>query len=113
VLCFMFVAYVAMRSFGGSDDTSRRIGAGLAAAGLPAIWLVRVAVEKWRGTHPRVIYRGGLTDSDMKIAFLLGVLGMVCLGIVLVWERMILEHLRQEVDDLALEFMERDLLEEL
>ncbi len=112
VLTFMFAAYISLRSFGGDDPLTKRIGAGIAAAGLPAIWLVRVAVERWRGTHPKVVYRGGLTDSDMKIAFLIGVLGFACLAVVLVWERYCLEASRNKLDELVLEMMERDLLED-
>ncbi|MFT5433488.1 MAG: heme exporter protein C [Myxococcota bacterium] len=113
VLAFMFAAYVALRSFGGSDDMTRRIAAGLAIAGLPAIFLVRVAVQWWRGTHPRVVWTGGLDSSpDMKLAFWMGVFGMLCFCSVLTWERYRVEKAKNDVDDLALAMMERDLLEE-
>ena len=112
VLAFMFVAYTALRSFGGSDELTKRIAAGLAVAGIPAIYLVRVAVTWWRGTHPRVVWSGGLTEPDMRIAFWLGVAGIGCLAVVLTWERAKLEAARAAVDELTLELMERDLLED-
>ncbi len=112
VLCFMFAAYIALRAFGGDDPMTRRISAGLAVAGLPAIYLVRVAVTKWRGTHPRVVWRGGLTQYDMKVAFWLGVAGFASLAVVLVWERYRLEAMRNQLDELVLDMMERDLLED-
>ena len=112
VVCFMFGAYIALRSFGGDDPMTRRIAAGLAIAGAPAIYLVRVAVEKWRGTHPRVVWTGGLEAQNMKIAFWLGVAGFVCLAVVLVWDRYRLQRSRGQLDELVMEMMERDLLEE-
>jgi heme exporter protein C len=112
VLAFMFVAYTALRSFGGSDELTKRIAAGLAVAGIPAIYLVRVAVTWWRGTHPRVVWSGGLTDPDMYTAFWLGVAAFLALAIILAWERMRLEAARAAVDELTLELMERDLLED-
>jgi len=112
VLAFMFVAYTALRNFGGNDELTKRIAAGLAVAGIPAIYLVRVAVTWWRGTHPRVVWSGGLTDPNMRIAFWLGVASFVAIAVVLVWERMHLESARVAVDELALELMERDLLED-
>jgi heme exporter protein C len=113
VLAFLFAAYTALRSFGGTDDLTRRIAAGVAIAGIPAIYLVRKAVEWWRGTHPSVIYKkDGLADPDMKIAFYVGALGVACMAAVFVWERYMLEDARNEVDELVLQFMERDLLEE-
>ena len=112
VVLFLYVAYLALRSFGGDDGTSRRIAAGLAIAGMPAIYLVRVAVKLWRGTHPQVIFRGGLKDPNMLTAFLVGVVGMFILAILIVWVRYALERARMEVDAVAMEMMERDLLEE-
>ena len=112
VLAFMFVAYTALRSFGGSDELTKRIAAGLAVAGIPAIYLVRVAVTWWRGTHPRVVWSGGLTEPDMRIAFWLGVAAIGCLAVVLTWERSRLEAARAALDELTLDLMERDLLED-
>jgi len=112
VLMFMFVAYVALRAFGGDDPLTRRICAGLAIAGLPAIYLVRIAVEKWRGTHPQVVWKGGLQHPDMKTAFLLGCLAFVFISITLVWSRYRQAKTAERIEALTLELMERDLLED-
>ena len=112
IVCFLFAAYVALRSFGGNDPLTKRIAAGLAISGAPALYLVRIAVEKWRGTHPQVIWKGGLTEPDMRIAFGVGVFAFLSLSTVLVWERVMLQKSRQLLDEVILDMMERDLLEE-
>ena len=112
VVFLLYLAYLALRRYAGDDSLTKRIGAGLAALGLPAIYLVRVAVERWRGTHPQVIYKGGLTDVNMKIAFGLGIAAFAFLAIVLVWRRWELQRSRDELNELTLEMMDHDLLEE-
>ena len=112
VVCFLFAAYIALRNFGGDDPLTKRISAGLAISGAPAIYLVRVAVEKWGGTHPQVVYKGGLENMDMRIAFALGVFGFATFAVVLAWERYKLQTLKSDVDELTMMMMERDLLEE-
>ena len=112
VLLFMFIAYIALRSFGGDDPLTQRICAGLAIAGLPAIYLVRIAVEKWRGTHPQVVWKGGLKDPDMVIAFAMGVFAFLFLSTVLVIIRYRFERARSRMEALTLELLERDLLED-
>jgi len=111
VVFLLYMAYLALRRYAGDDSLTKRIGAGLAALGLPAIYLVRIAVERWRGTHPQVIYKGGLTDVNMQIAFGLGVAAFAFLAIVLVWRRWELQRSRDELNELTLEMMEHDLLE--
>jgi heme exporter protein C len=112
VLLFMFVAYVALRAFGGDDPLTPRICAGLAIAGLPAIYLVRIAVEKWRGTHPQVVWKGGLNNPDMVIAFALGCFAFICISVTLVWSRYTQAKIAARIDEITLELMERDLLED-
>lgn len=112
VVFLMYVGYLALRAYGGDDALAKRIAAGLGVAGAPAVYLVKIAVAKWRGTHPRVVWNGGLQDPDMKLAFWLGVFGFACFATVLVWQRYRLERARAEVESLTLECHERDLLEE-
>ncbi len=103
VLTLLFMAYTALRAFGGSDALTRKIAAGIAIAGIPAIYLVRVSVELWRGTHPRVVWTGGLVDPDMRIAFGVGIAAFVGLAGLLVWERIRLELAARALDELALD----------
>lgn len=112
VVFFMYVGYLALRAYGGDDSLSKRISAGLGVAGAPAVFLARQAVALWRGTHPQVVWKGGLQDPDMKIAFWLGVSGFAFLAAALVWQRYRLERARNEVESLTLECLERDLIEE-
>lgn len=112
VVMFMYAAYIALRVFGGDDGLSKQIAAGLAVAGMPAIYLIRIAVRRWRGTHPRVVWEGGLQEPNMRIAFWTAVAAFLFIAAVLTWERMRLERAKNEVTELTLEMMERDLLEE-
>lgn len=112
VIFLLYMAYLALRRYAGTDSLTKRIGAGLAALGLPGIYLVRVAVERWRGTHPQVIYKGGLEDVNMQIAFGLGVAAFACLSVVLVWRRYALQRSRDDLEALTMTMMEHDLLEE-
>ncbi len=115
VVLFMYVAYLALRSFtggAGHGDATRRIAAGLAIAGAPGVYLVKIAVEKWRGTHPRVIWSGGLQDPDMLTAFLLGIGAFVCITVSLVWMRTRLRATEDAAEGLLLDLIERDIVEE-
>lgn len=103
VLTLLFMAYTALRAFGGVDPLSARIAAGIAIAGIPAIYLVRVAVEWWGGTHPQVVWKGGLQHPDMRIAFGLGIATFVSLAAGLVALRTRMEFARQDLESLALD----------
>ena len=112
VLCLLFVAYTALRAYGGLDPLTRKIAAGIAISGIPAIYLVRVAVEWWRGTHPRVVWTGGLQDPGMRLAFGLGIAAFLSLGSLLVWQRLRLERARADFEALALDAAARFDLED-
>lgn len=55
VLFMIFACYWVIRSFGGSGSDVRRFSSILAIFGAPCIFLVHVAVTKWRGDHPNNI----------------------------------------------------------
>lgn len=63
VLFLIFTCYWIIRSFGGSGSDIRRFGAILAIFGAPCIFLVHIAVKKWRGDHPQI---EGL-DPQMRV----------------------------------------------
>ena len=52
VLFMIFTCYWVIRSFGGSGTDVRRFSSILAIFGAPCIFLVHIAVTKWRGDHP-------------------------------------------------------------
>ncbi len=112
VLTLLFMAYTALRGFGGADPLTTRIAAGIAIAGIPAIYLVRVAVEWWGGTHPQVVWKGGLENLDMRIAFGLGIATFVTLAGGLVILRTRIERARQDLESLALDAAARYDLED-
>lgn len=63
VLYLIFACYWVIRAFGGSGSEIRRFGAVLAIFGAPCIFIVHVAVSKWRGDHPNNI---GL-EPEMRV----------------------------------------------
>lgn len=99
----LFVAYLALRAYAGSDRFGRGVAAGLSILGLPGIYFIRVAVERWGGAHPQVVYKGGLTHPGMRMAFFGSVVAMVLVTATLTLLRVLVERRRQQVDALFLE----------
>lgn len=87
VAFFMFLAYMALRSFSGNDDYSKKVSAGLAVLGLPALYFIQIAVSKWGGAHPRVIFTGGLKSGGMKETFFMALGTLFLMGMLLGWLR--------------------------
>lgn len=63
VLFLIFACYWVIRSFGGSGSDVRRFGAVLAIFGAPCIFIVHIAVKKWRGDHPQI----NSLDPQMRV----------------------------------------------
>jgi heme exporter protein C len=99
----LFLAYLALRAFAGSDRFGRSVAAGLSILGIPALYFIHVAVDRWGGAHPQVVYKGGLTQIDMRIAFGLSVAAVFLLATALSWLRLSIERERQHLDALYLE----------
>jgi heme exporter protein C len=99
----LFLAYLALRAFAGSDRFGRGVAAGLSILGIPAVYFIHFAVDRWGGAHPQVVYKGGLTQPGMRLAFGLSVAGMFLLSAALVWLRLTTERERQRLDALYLE----------
>jgi heme exporter protein C len=99
----LFLAYLALRAFSGSDRFGRGVAAGLSILGIPAVYFIHVAVDRWGGAHPQVVYKGGLTQPEMRIAFGLSVGAMFLLATALAWLRVATERERQRLDALFLE----------
>lgn len=112
VLALLFAAYAALRAYGGADPLTRKIAAGIAVSGIPAIYLVRVAVEWWGGTHPRVIWTGGLEVPGMRIAFYFGIAAFVALAALLIHLQLRIERARSAFEALSLDAAARFDLEE-
>ena len=99
----LFLAYLALRAFSGGDRFGRGVAAGLSILGIPAIYFIHFAVSRWGGAHPEVVYKGGLSNPDMKLAFWLSVLAMALVSATLSVLRAAMERQRQRLDELFLE----------
>ncbi|NOZ02578.1 MAG: cytochrome c biogenesis protein CcsA [Deltaproteobacteria bacterium] len=98
----LFLAYLALRAFTGSERFGRSVAAGLAVVGLPALYFIHFAVQRWGGAHPQVVYKGGLTVPGMKLAFFLSVLAVMLVSATLALIRTQQELQARLVDDMFL-----------
>ncbi len=99
----LFLAYLALRAFAGSDRFGRGVAAGLSILGIPAVYFIHFAVERWGGAHPQVVYKGGLSQPGMRLAFGLSVAAMFLFAAALAWLRILTERERRQLDALYLE----------
>ncbi|MGE0789124.1 MAG: cytochrome c biogenesis protein [Sandaracinaceae bacterium] len=108
----IFLAYVVLRSFGGSGQAERRFAAGLAIVGLFDLPVIHYSVQRWRGTHPTVITgQGGGITAEMGQVLGLSFAFFTVLVIFLIWARARHERSIQELRALELEAAEAGLLE--
>lgn len=113
LIAMIFFAYLVLRAFGSLGEVEKRFAAALAIIGILDIPVIKYSVERWRGTHPTVVTgKGGGVHADMVPALVLSLVLFLVLSVVLIWVRARLERLRQRVQALELEAVERGLLEE-
>jgi heme exporter protein C len=109
----IFVAYLALRSFGAAGEAERRFAAGLAIVGILDLPIVHYSVQRWRGQHPTVITnKGGGLDADMGLTLGISFVAFTALVAWLLWTRARIERMRFRVQALELEAAQRGLLEE-
>jgi heme exporter protein C len=104
----LFLAYIALRAFAGGDRFGRGVAAGLSILGIPAIYFIHFAVGRWGGNHPEVVYKGGLTNPSMVLAFWLSVAAMALVATTLAVIRATIEVRRQRLDELFLQLDRED-----
>lgn len=63
------LAVMILRDIAGDSPQGRKIANSLAVLAAPMAYLIHIAVQKWGGTHPQVLQGGGISSSDMRIAF--------------------------------------------
>ena len=63
------LAVMILRDIAGNSPQGRKIANSLAVLAAPMAYLIHIAVQKWGGTHPQVLQGGGISSSDMRIAF--------------------------------------------
>jgi heme exporter protein C len=113
LIAMIFFAYLVLRSFGSLGEVEKRFAAALAIIGILDIPVIKYSVERWRGTHPTVVTgKGGGIHADMVPALVLSLVAFLLLSTVLIWLRARAERLRQGLQALELEAVERGLLEE-
>lgn len=110
----VYVAYVVLRAFAGGGDGEKKFAAALGVLGAANLPIIHLAVKKWGGTHPSVVYNkgGGLKHPEMINALLLGLLAFSFLTAVLVWLRLRQDAIRARVDEAEEEATMLGLLEE-
>ncbi|MCB9532190.1 MAG: cytochrome c biogenesis protein CcsA [Myxococcales bacterium] len=106
VMCLIFVAYLVVRQMGGRSEMTRRICAVLGILGVADIPLVRVAVQRWRGNHPRVLREGGIAP-EMAHAFTVMLLGVGLMFLTLLLLRIRAGLLEEDVETWHLQLSAR------
>lgn len=102
---FLFIGYVVLRAYAKNDDMGKRLAAGVAVIGGPAVYLIHVAVELWGGNHPQVVTGNGqgLRGFEMRLTFWFAVLTILCVASYLVWMRSRHHRVAAEVENAWLE----------
>ena len=108
VLLLIGVAYLVLRSSIDEPDRRARYAAVLAIVGAADGILAYYAIRIWNTTHPQVITSKGVALApDMKKAFLVCIAGTFFLFWALLAARYRLGHLRQRVERLEHEILDR------
>lgn len=102
---FLFIGYLVLRAYAKHDLAGKKLAAGIAVIGGPAVYLIHVAVELWGGNHPQVVSGegGGLQHPDMQLAFAVTVITMLAFAAYLVALRMERHRLDAELEEAHLE----------
>jgi len=103
---FLFIGYLVLRNYAGSDDSGRRMSAGVAVIGLPAAYFIHMAVELWGGNHPKVLTGGGLHGSDISTTFSIAVSAIFLYASYLISLRVRTHRLQDAVEELFLDLSE-------
>lgn len=110
-LFVIFLSYVLVRSYGGDNAFTRRVGAVLAIFGFADVPLVRWAVSKWGGNHPQVVTGEGQGISpEMQSALWACFVAFILLFLALFWVRLRMALLKEAIEDLNRDIGDRELL---
>jgi heme exporter protein C len=102
---FLFVGYLVLRAYARQDEVGKKLAAGIAVIGGPAVYLIHVAVELWGGNHPQVVSGegGGLQHPGMQLAFAASVGAVLTFFAHLVYLRIQHHRLAEDLEDAWLE----------
>ncbi len=109
----IYLAVVVLRGFAGDGHAERKFAAALGVLGTVNLPIIHYSVQKWGGTHPAVISKGGggLQHPDMKQALLIGFVAMTLLAAVLLWSRALLSINRARLKQAEERALQEGLLE--
>jgi heme exporter protein C len=114
ITVFIYVAYLAVRSYGTDAMMGRRMAAGIGMLGAPAYYFIKIAVQKWGGNHPKNVVYGkseGLEDAVIANTFFVSLVAVALLAIWIFWVRFTFHRMRDKIDALRVEMDELDLLD--
>lgn len=102
---FLFIGYLVLRSYAKRDSAGKKLAAGIAIIGGPAVYLIHVAVQLWGGNHPSVVTGDGegIKTPEMQLAFWGAVAAILLFAGYLVYLRF---HHHKLTDDLEEGFLE-------
>lgn len=107
---FLFIGYLVLRGYAKRDSAGKKLAAGIAVVGGPAVALIHVAVQLWGGNHPQVVSGDGqgIRTAEMNLAFMSAVGAILVLAGVLVAYRMRHHKLVDDLEDGFLELADRE-----
>ena len=107
LLYLIYLAYTFLRQFVGDSEGGRRFAAVLGMLGTLDIYVIRTAVQRWRGQHPLVIRKGGQgLLPEMKEAWMVSTATLLLVFALVLFVRYRLERSRQAVDRVHLDLAE-------
>ena len=105
---FLFIGYLILRGYAKRDAGGKKLAAGIAIIGGPAVYLIHVAVELWGGNHPSVINGEGIRTPLMQAAFWSAVGAVLLLAGYLVYLRVQHHKLADDLEEGYLELADRE-----
>jgi len=105
---FLFIGYLILRGYAKRDAGGKKLAAGIAIIGGPAVYLIHVAVDLWGGNHPSVINGEGIRTPLMQAAFASAVGAVLIFAGYLVYLRSKHHKLVDDLEEGYLELADRE-----
>jgi len=107
LLFLTFIGAMLARRYAG--PMGKRIAAGVSLFGAANVPLVYISVKLWKTNHPDSSVVMTLSPS-MRAALWTSLAAITVVYVLVLWARVRVEHLSTQIDDLAIEIAERDLV---
>ncbi len=107
---FLFIGYLVLRAYAKRDSAGKKLAAGIAIIGGPAVYLIHVAVQLWGGNHPTVVTPGGegIKTPEMQLAFWVAVGAILLFAGYLTYLRILHHKLVDDLEEGYLELADRE-----